>query len=327
MALALNRLALAPLAVCCLAWPGCAEKKVDKFQPLEDVPFEIVDWNYGQAKGRKVISEHYEIHTTVGDERLLRALPQVMESAFRHYQRLAPFSTPPAERLPVYLFASRPEFDHFTRRFAGQQSDVLVQIRSGGYSMEGITVAQYVSHAITFPIMTHEGFHQYLHVCVNRRVPAWLNEGLAVLCEGQRWDERGLRQFDPWFNPLRRNRLAQAVQRRQTFPLRELLRINAGHVIDKPGVWVDAYYGQVWALLLFLQNGENGKYADGLKRLLESLNRPDVEEFARAAHVTSGSQDYNYGEALFCAFITTDIDAFAAEYERFIDQTLILGRR
>ena len=48
----------------------------------------------------------------------------------------------------------------------------------------GITVAEYVSHAVTFPLLTHEGFHQFLYHCAYPRVPAWLNEGLAVMCEG-----------------------------------------------------------------------------------------------------------------------------------------------
>lgn len=304
---------------------GCAPKSDNRFAPLESVPFEVSDWEYGQAKGRRVVSEHYDIYTTVREERLLAALPQVMENAFVFYQRLTPTVAPPPKRMLVYLFAERAEFEHFTRRLAGPQAELLVRIRGGGYSLEGITVAQYVSHAVTFPIMTHEGFHQYLHHCVNPRVPAWLNEGAAVLCEGQRWGEKGLREFDPWFNPMRRNRLGEAVQRRKTIPLRELLRINAGHVIDEPGVRIDAYYGQVWALMLFLQEGEGGKYAPGLRRLLAALADEDLEEAARSAFVTSRSEAFNFGEAVFVAYITGDLDTVSQEYERFIRERMILG--
>lgn len=304
---------------------GCAPKDDNKFKPLETVPFEASDWEYGQAKGRRVVSAHYDIYTTVRDERLLAALPQVMENAFVYYQRLTPTVAPPEKRMRVYLFAERAEFDHFTRRLAGPQAELLVRIRNGGYSHRGITVAQYVTHAVTFPIMTHEGFHQYLHHCVNPRVPAWLNEGLAVLCEGQRWSEKGLRDFDPWFNPQRRNRLGEAVQRKQLIPLRELLRMNAGHVIDDPGVRIDAYYGQVWALMLFLQEGEQGKYASGFQRLLAALGDVNLEESARSAFVTSDAAAFNFGEAVFAAYISHELDTVSQEYDRFVRERMILG--
>jgi hypothetical protein len=306
---------------------GCTDQKKDEFQALAEVPYETEDWEYGPTKGRRILSEHYDIYTTVRDERLAAALPQVMENAYRYYQRLTPTVEPPKERMKVLLFAARPEFDHFTRGIAGVQADLLVKIRSGGYSLEGVTAAQYVSHAITFPIMTHEGFHQYLHHCVNPRVPAWLNEGLAVMCEGQRWGPSGLVRFDPWFNPFRRNRLGEAIQRKKTIPLTELLRINAGHVIETPGLKIDAYYGQVWALLLFLSEGEEGKYAAGLQNLLAALGRDDLEEYARSAHVTGGSDEYSYGEGLFRAFISTDLETVAEEYDRFLRQEMITNWR
>ena len=44
--------------------------------------------------------------------------------------------------------------------------------------------------------------------------------------------------------------------RDEIFSLEELLRINAGHVVGGSTRKVSAYYGQVWALMLFLREGQ-----------------------------------------------------------------------
>ena len=304
---------------------GCAGSR--KTTPvLEDVPFEIETWQYGGHDGRRITSEHYEIHTTLTDEVLLEALPQVVETAYLFYRELVPASREPQRRMQVYLFARRSEWVAFTRRFGQRRAKTLLKVRRGGYMERGITVAEYVSHAVTFPLLTHEGFHQYLYYCANRRVPAWLNEGLAVLCEGQRWGNVGLKEFDPWHNPVRRNMLAEALLRDDLFSLDELLRINAGHVVGGSTRRVGAYYGQVWMLVLFLREGEEGKYAESFARLLEALGSKDLEDYARAYHVKSARHSYNFGRELFCNFISDDLETVEREYLAFLRRRILGGR-
>jgi hypothetical protein len=304
---------------------GCAGKR-DATPALVDVPFDIEGWQYGGASGHRIATEHYEIYTTLTDRVLLDALPQALETAYVYYRELVPTAREPERPMPVYLFARRGEWADFTKRFGPQRARALLKVRRGGYMERGITVAEYVSHAVTFPLLTHEGFHQFLFHCAHPRVPAWLNEGLAVLCEGQRWTSTGLSEFDPWHNPRRRNSLAEELLRDKLFPLEKLLRINAGSVVGGSTREISAYYGQVWALMLFLREGEEGKYAEGYARLLEAIGSTDLESYARAQHVRSSQRSYNFGRELFANFISDDLGTVEREYRTFMRQR-ILGER
>jgi len=304
---------------------GCTARRETR-PVLTDVPYESGPWRYQGSSGRVIKTAHYELHTTLNDDVLLDALPQAVETAYSFYRELVPTAGEPAERMKIYLFARRGEWSHFTRDFAGPRARILLKIRNGGYMERGVSVVEYVAHSVTFPLLTHEGFHQYLHHCVDSRVPAWLNEGLAVACEGQRWGRDGLIEFDPWHNPTRRNTLAQALLRDKLFPLDKLLCINAGHVVGGTASEVGAYYAQLWALTLFLREGADGKYADGFARLLSTLGTEDLELYARAAHVKSSHKRYNYGRALFCNFISDDIETVEREYREFMRER-VLGAR
>ena len=305
---------------------GCASSKKRTTPVLEDVAYEIDRWQYLGRRGRQITTDHYEVYTTLSDPVLLEAIPQVVETAYLFYRQLVPSAREPQERMQVYLFARRAEWAAFTRHLAGPRAETLLKVRQGGYSERGISVAEYVSHSVTFPLLTHEGFHQYLYHCVGRRVPAWLNEGLAVLCEGQRWGDVGLREFDPWYNPSRRNTLADVMLRDKLFALDELLRMNAGQVVGGSTREIGAYYGQVWALMLFLREGEDGMYAERFTRLLHALGSQDLEHAARAAHLGSSRSDFNFGRELFCGFITDDLATFERQYTAFLEKKILSAR-
>lgn len=286
--------------------------------PVAAIDAEFVDWNFGRAAGTKIITEHYELHTTLKDQRLLATLPELMERTHEQYARLVPPHHDHEQRMPVYLFARRPEWEYFTRRFTGGRAGVFLQIRNGGYSEQGVTVVQYVSHPATFPLLAHEGLHQYLHHRVTPQAPAWLNEGLATVCEGQRWTGDRLAQFDPHFNPTRANALAEALLEKRLLPLRQLLGTHAGRIVGETGRTVATYYAQVWGLVLFLMEAEGGKYAAAFERLCAELASPKVEASPELAG--------NPGEAIFRSYITDDLDGFERELNRYWGRRLLNTR-
>ncbi len=287
------------------------------------VAHELTTWEFGPYEGRRMTTAHYEIYTTVTDPVLLETFPQLLERAYARYQELVPPARPPAERMQVYLFQTRAQWAYMTRRLTGPRAETFLKIRNGGYSEGGISVIQYVSHAVTFPLLTHEGFHQYLYHCVHPAVPAWLNEGLAVVCEGQRWTGSGLKKFDEAYNPVRRNLLAQAVARNRLYPLQELLDTHAGRVVHETSTRVGTYYAQVWALMLFMWRGE---YADDFARLRAALAEPDFEQRLRAEQALSDKPDISRGEALFRSFITDDLTTFERRYIAFLRRELLNER-
>jgi hypothetical protein len=254
------------------------------------------------------------------------ALPDFVEGAYANYTQLVTPARVPAERMRVYLFASRGQWVAFTKRFTGPRAKVFLKVQNGGYSERGVSVIQYVSHSITFPLFAHEGWHQYLYHCADTRVPAWLNEGLAVYCEGQRWNETSVTKWDPWFNPMRENALSKALLADRLHSLRMLLETHAGKVLQGSSEQVGTYYAQVWALILFLQEGEDGKYAAKFQRLLKQVGVADLEQHARAAYIWSERETYNFGEALFRNFISDDLGTVEREYQAFM-RARFLARR
>lgn len=323
---------LAALALIALALTGCADRKPDPRIAPADLPVQETNWKFASRTGKTIETDHYRIHTTVTNEELLRALPQVLETAYRHYRWLIPTPREPAEKMKVYLFAQRGEFEYFTKELAPQKAKLLTQVRNGGYSEQGVTVIEYISNEITFPLMTHEGFHQYLHHCVRPNIPAWLNEGLAVYCEGFRVTSAGIGSLDPELNPSRRNALAEALLRNQLIPLDELLRINAGHVIGGPNRKIATYYAQAWMLMLFLETyewnnkDERGKYTASFEKLRQVLASDDLEAFAQAEHATSSRPAYSFGQALFAAYVSPDFEAIDREYQQFMRQRVLNER-
>jgi hypothetical protein len=300
---------------------GCGGPK-----PRPAVHFESEAWRYGSTPGYKLTTEHYEIYTTLRDQVLRDALPDFVEAAFESYARLVPPAHAPTEPMKVYLFASRGQWEAFTRRFTGPRAKIFLQVRNGGYSERGVSVIEYVAHEVTFPLFAHEGFHQYLYHYVNAQIPPWLNEGLAVYCEGQRWGADRINEFDPWFNPVRRNDLTAALASNRLHSLRRLLETDAGRIIAGSQESVAAYYGELWALVLFLREGGNGKYAAGFERLLGGLSTVDMEQRARAAYIWSERGAFNFGEDLFRNFISDDLDTVEHEYFDFM-RTRFFGKR
>ena len=300
---------------------GCTAIREGVRPKREPPPYRIEPWKFGGVEGRRVISEHYEIFSTLSDERLLGAFPELMENGFAFYRSLVPPSRESNRRMQVYLFATRPQWVQFTKRFTGPRAVSFLRIRNGGYSERGVTAIKFVSHQTTFPLMAHEGFHQYLYHHVGRWAPAWLNEGLAVACEGQRWNGMRLASFDLRHNPVRRNRLADAILREELFPLRELLATHAGRVIQRSTRAVGTYYAQLWALVNFLRDGEDGKYAGGFANMLANLDSlgPGGVGDASSHDPRAGS----IGEGVFREYITDDLDQFESEYRLFMRRWIV----
>lgn len=300
---------------------GCAQQR----RVAAPTAYEREAWSYRGRAGTKLVTPHYEVYTTLKDQRLVASLPDMMERSFEQYAAMIPPVRTPRERMKVYIFATRGEWADFTRRFTGKRAPHFLLVRNGGYSEAGVSVIQFVRYDTTFPIVAHEGLHQYLHHYVSDGVPAWLNEGLAVQFEGQRWESDGLAAFEPWRNAVRRNQLAEALAQNKLISLKELLETNAGKIIQGPTRRIATYYAQLWALVLFIREGADGKYADGLNRLLSELaaaTGPD--RYAHAVQIGSEPEDYSFSEALFRIFITEDIHAFEREYLEFM-RARILG--
>ncbi|MCL2330206.1 MAG: DUF1570 domain-containing protein [Phycisphaerae bacterium] len=304
---------------------------------LHEVPFEQRAWTSPvKTQGVQLLTEHYDIRTTLQDDGLRDCLPTFMENCFLEYSKLVPLptTTPAASatsptdtqqstkpRMVIYLYGKRIEWAAFTKGFAPAQAETYLHIHAGGYMDSATSVTFYDGRDHTLSLLAHEGLHQYLACYFSHSVPAWLNEGLATQFED--FDLDGARPiFQTKQNLTRRNHLQQAVALENgMIPLRDLLSMHAGQAVVKTGQAARGYYAQVWAMVSFLR--EEPSYRKQFARLLADAGTERLRVNIRAYRATMpAAREMSDGEVVFRHYITEDLDGFAREYRAYA-QTLV----
>lgn len=230
------------------------------------VPVQRHEWKFGELTGERLATRHYNIYTTSGNRGLVAYLPGFMESAHQNYRRLTGLGEQPGagERMPIYVLANRQQWDTLTERVLGPDAKHR-QIESGGYCYRGVCVLWDLGHYATFSIAAHEGCHQFLHHRLRDGLPAWAEEGLAVMSEGFELGSNSVR-FAPTDNTGRQLDLRRAISSRRWLGMKRLLPTDAGdHMGPRPGAGPE-YYGQLWALMLFIRSDQ--RYRAALERMI-----------------------------------------------------------
>jgi hypothetical protein len=310
-------LASAILTAAILFHSGCAGAA----KPPE-VAVEQREWTSPvKTNGVQLLTEHYDIRTTVEDTLLRDYLPTFMETCWTEYAKLVPAAKPRSERLVVYVFGRRPEWAAFTKGFVPAQSETYLHIHSGGYMDQATATAVLfeIGRDRTLSLMAHEGLHQYLAGHLSEPVPPWLNEGLATQFED--FDLDGARPiFRPERNLMRKNSLRESLSvDNGLIPLPELLGMDAGRAVTKTGQTARGYYAQIWATILFLRTSP--QYRDGFARLLGDAGTPRLRQNLSAYRAaTPAAANMSQGEILFRQYVTEDLEAFGDEFKVFAGQ-------
>lgn len=314
------------------------------------------EWAESGRPGTQLLTEHFDIRTTVQDALLREYLPAFMETAFAEYARLLPperpglavgGENPPAggdgEQLSVYLFQTREEWAAFTRRFVPNQAHTYLHIHAGGYMdyRTRTAVAFDLGRNHTLSLLAHEGLHQYAAHYRPEPLPPWLNEGLA--CQFEAFSLDGPRPtFTPRRNLIRMGALREALvlengpaprpggsageaepgvgREGGLIPLADLVRMDAGEAVRRTGAPVRSYYAQVWSMVLYLRD-PSCPYARGFRSLLADAGTPRLREAVAAWRAaTPESNALSDAEAAFRHYITPDLDKFMARYRAFAEK-------
>jgi len=303
----------------------------------------VQSWNLPECiqkqslHGMKIITPHYEIYTSLQDPLILRQTPAFLESAFRAYCGIIGGMEYPKKKLQVYLFGNRRQWEDFTRFWTGTQAQTYLKIRSGAYYARGACVAYHIGRTSNFSVLAHEGWHQFVDELFVYRLPAWLDEGIAVGFEAYEW-QKGQVRFMPRLNGPRLAPLQQALRRRALFPLQELLTLDAGRVVshasqenkDKnPDDRIAVYYAQLYALVRFLREDNYGQHRRAFRRLVNDgrLGRWSLSTALRNEALqrrTNPSQKWNaeVGQELFRQYITPNHLLLEPQYQRFCQKIL-----
>lgn len=313
-----------PAGLCRLAavWLGLGLFAAGCHEPVH-YSARVEPWKQGPNVGKQIITDHFQVYTTVLDEGLLEALPIFMEEAHCQYERILPVAGHSDQHAVCYLFQTRNQWERFTRSFAGPLAVNYLRIQHGGFTQGSTSVVHCIGNRnryATLAVMAHEGMHQYLAMHFPGPIPAWLNEGLACYCEGHDW--RGeYPVFTPKWNVLRLRNLREAIARDEFIPLPVILKAHAGNMIQLADQRVRTYYAQVWSMTVFLRHGgRSSPYPKRFEVLLKELGSETYRKRAKAQMATGGEGRMSFGEAIFRSYITEDLGGFMAAYRKFARQ-------
>jgi len=310
-----------------LVAPGCLGDRSSSTGPTDGQamnrllaePLNSQPWQFGQANGTVISTQHYRIYTTIRDPLYQRLITRVLEAAYAR----AAANNPKArvsDLMDCYVFADRNQWELFTRLKTGADAEMYLPITAGGYARNGLFVGYDIpsQREITLSVIAHEAWHQYSWFAFKDRLPSWLEEGLATQNEAITW-QGSEPQFDPAQNLRRWQSLRSAIQEKRLWSIRDLTTTHAGRVIKMSQKHVDAYYAQLWSLTLFLQQS---KYNTGLQELLADaasgkLTQSLAGTGVTAYEISSFSERWNSvaGPTYLRRYIAKDVDALQREYE------------
>lgn len=211
----------------------------------------------------------YRIHSTLPDTRLRTILPTFMEVALDHYRTMIVDLPEPRQPMESAVFRTREEWLAFADADLGESAGMYGRLGRGGYTREGRSVLYDIGYFDTLTIAAHEGWHQYAQSTFAATLPAWLDEGLATYgegCIGLRGG--GTPAFLPWRNIERYSALKEVVRADAIRPLEAVVCGSPqGFLLEGRDALLD-YYAQVWALVHFLMEYDNGALRPGLERMV-----------------------------------------------------------
>lgn len=234
-------------------------------------------------------SAHYHIHTDL-TRRQTVPFGRHMDLLFRQYDRrfrsLRPDSTAnPGNGLSLYLLSTEDRYHHFMNRVGvpTRNSGGIFFVTRDHHGLA--TWADGRSRATTRRTLQHEGFHQFAFDHFGRRLPAWMNEGMAQYFEDAVLLERG---FELGLaDPDRITLVRTALQNGTALPMASLLALQGTdwhHTLTTDETRAGLLYAQAWSLVFYLIHGEHGAYQPAFEAYLgllgEGLDHDDA--FIRA---------------------------------------------
>lgn len=303
--------------------------------PSTDIGRFVADrqpWTFKGDRGWAYYTPNSIIRTTSTDRKILERLPPFVELSILHYQSDITRLPRPAMPIETYFFDTRLQWETLTRSLMGDRAGVYLSIERGGYSAKQIGVFYDIGPKDSFVICAHEGWHQYSHSTFKDPMPVWLDEGVACMMEGFRWDDQfpDHPRFLPWANTERFDQLRDAFNADALMPIHSLLTLRPqdlmGDSTGEPTALI--YYAQVWALIHFLNEGHGGRYESALKNILQ-----DVAGGAFRAKLDAPAlRQFNTRRTGAPTLLTylpqgTTLRQLDLEYQRFIAQIVRVGSR
>ncbi len=265
------------------------------------------DWNIlRSAKGWYVIeyATKPEFAKRAGEE---------MEQIMALYKQVLPTqkAIPPCR---IKLFDREDDFQYYSGAYGaaaywspGQEEIVAYRFEGDKLkvdSKEEFTIAEDKNpEDVTFKILYHEGFHQYMHFSMGRDrgvyVPSWVNEGLGDYFFGGDWS-KDRRKFSIGLNDWRLKKIHEAVKKGEHVGLDKIFRYEQMQYYTNASLC----YAEGWAINYFFQQSEVAR-----KKGYHLIPQRMIQELK-----TSG----NWEKATDKVFAGVDLKKMEEEWKEFV---------
>ena len=332
-------LALATQLCALLCALGCTSAVSLRTQPVStelDVhPTAIADskpttfiegpWKDGGDNGVVVRTPHYVLRLSLREEPFRDRMPDFMETCFTAYASALGTIPAPVEPLEMYVFGERGLWEKWTRKKLGRDAEIYIGLGKGGYTTDSVSVLYDIGRFDTQTIAAHEGWHQFSQQTLQHPLPTWMEEGIACYMEGTRLSrDGGPSTFRPWRNFERWSELREAARAEDLIPVSELLDGTPQEFLQNGKNSLLTYYAQVWALVHFLREGENGKYRDQFSQLIQdSITGKLAGRLALSKAIVGKTMrhravELRTGNAVILEYFNADFPRFVEEFSNFV---------
>lgn len=265
-------------------------------------------------------------------------VPRFLEQALEWYTTALGELPRPSRRMDTFLMETRSQWERLTRRSMGDDAEIYLRIQRGGFAAGGRAMYFYIGQRDTLVIAAHEGWHQYTQSTFRSPLPIWLEEGIATYMEGFRWGRRGdsLPRFSPWSNPERFDTLRAAARAGRLMSLEQLLHTAPQDLMTGGGGGGGGadgaldYYAQVWALIHFLNEAEDGTYQVALTNMVRDAANGTLMKHFKDAYGSRALSIYasrRRGPELLLLYTKKPLPVLEREYADFVAKATSLGAR
>lgn len=309
--------------------PVQVRSEVERARPvlLADEP-----WTFESVPGRAMRTASYRVFTTLPRGSIADQMPTFLEQAVMNYRTAIVLLPGPAVAMDTYLLSNRPQWQRLTKTLLGDAANAYLHIQRGGVAVGGRAMLYEIGPRDTFVIAAHEGWHQYTQRVMKDALPVWLDEGVATYMEGFRWSAQwpGEADFSGWANLERYDTLRMASQANVLMSLEQIVNLGPGDLVQAGPDAALVAYAQMWALIHFLREGDEGEHAAGLRAMLSDAAagkmsaRVRREVGARAAEQFAARRA---GADVLRVYVGKSAAAMEESYRAAIERIVELGGR
>lgn len=288
-------------------------------------------WTFHASTGTLMKTRSFRIFTTLPPGHLADLFPNFMEAALDGYTS-ALLPLPRSTRtMDTFLMRDREEWATLTQQIMGKDAGPYLKMQRGGLTSEGRSLLFDVGRTRdTLMLAAHEGWHQYTQSTFKDSLPMWMEEGLATYMEGFRQDRSDPSRFSfmPWANLERFFALREGVRSGRLVSLRVLLDSTPQDLMAQNANAALLYYGQVWGLVQFLNEFDQGRYRPALHRMIEDARDGVLVAHIRAARGGRAASDFlsrRRGAEPMLAYLDVDIDILNDQYRQFVELIVAPG--